>query len=269
MGIFTSTPPLVVTKKQPRAEKQFNPAYWKGLLESVEVARRRLSPLLARDAQKRADLGQFFTPVAVAEFMASLIRPRSDLYRVRLLDAGSGNGMLIAAAIEKMLHWETPPREIACVCWEIDPDLTDELSITLDLCRSACRARGVSFFSDLRRSDFILDASTSLKSDLFGSNDLEFDLAILNPPYRKLRTESVERIRLNRLGIETSNLYAAFMWLASKLLAAQGQLIGITPRSYMNGTYFRPFRTALLSELSVEHIHVYVARDIPFSDDEV
>ena len=40
-----------------------------------------------------------------------------------------------------------------------------------------------------------------------------FDVAILNPPYRK-NGDSPERTRLNRLGMGTSNLYAAFVWLA-------------------------------------------------------
>ena len=43
--------------------------------------------------------------------------------------------------------------------------------------------------------------------------------AILNPPYRKIGTRSRERTLLASVGIEISNLYAAFVWLAVRQLA--------------------------------------------------
>ena len=68
---------------------------------------------------------------------------------------------------------------------------------------------------------------------------------------------------------ETSNLYSAFVWLALKLLAGGGELVAITPRSFMNGSYFRPFRQALSRELAFRRIHVYDARDTAFAEDGV
>ena len=91
----------------------------------------------------------------------------------------------------------------------------------------------------------------------------------MNPPYRKLGSDSAERSRLSTAGIETSNLYSAFVWLALKLLAGGGELVAITPRSFMNGSCFRPFRQALSQELAFRRIHVYDARDAAFADDGV
>ena len=50
----------------------------------------------------------------------------------------------------------------------------------------------------------------------------------MNPPYRKLRGDSSERARISSLGIETSNLYSAFAWLALGLLGDGGELATIS-----------------------------------------
>lgn len=82
----------------------------------------------------------------------------------------------------------------------------------------------------------------SLDRGLFQGDEVpEVTHAILNPPYRKIATRSRERILLNSLGMETSNLYAAFVWLAFRRLAEGGELAAITPRSFCNGPYFRQF----------------------------
>lgn len=54
------------------------------------AAARRDAALAGLDAASRADLGQFFTPVAVASLMAGLPRlPRTGVLRV--LDPGAGS----------------------------------------------------------------------------------------------------------------------------------------------------------------------------------
>ena len=239
------------------------------LLSRIDLQRLMLSPSLASDPAKRAKLGQFFTPVAVAALMGSMIAERPDLATFRILDAGSGNGMLTAAAVSAILAAEHRPKEIIATAWEIDAQLTAELDQAFTHCRQACHAEGIRFVGDIRRADFIGDACRAIQSKLFCEEALRFDLAILNPPYRKLSSASVERARLSAVGIETSNLYAAFLWLAMNLLDQGGQLIAITPRSYMNGSYFKPFRAALLREMRFDRIHVYETRDTAFGSDDV
>jgi len=45
--------------------------------------------------------------------------------------------------------------------------------------------------------------------------------------------------------------------------------VAITPRSFCNGLYFRPFRERLLSSVSLRRIHVFESRTAAFSDDDV
>lgn len=239
------------------------------LLTLVELSRVRLTPQLSADKLKRSALGQFFTPADVASLMADMIKDRKDTQTLRILDPGSGNGILIAAALAKIVESANKPKEIIATAWELDDEVIPNLDRTLNRCRTVCNAHGISFISDRRRGDFIKDATTVLNASLFGHDPARFDLAIINPPYRKLNSDSAERLQLRNIGIETSNLYSAFLWLATRLLCNRGQLVAITPRSFMNGAYFKPFRRALLREMQFDRVHVFETRDTAFAGDDV
>jgi len=241
------------------------------LLDRIDLLRLDVSARLAGDQTRRASLGQFFTPESVAQFMASLLVFARMPKTLRLLDAGGGNGMLTAAAVAALCSRRTArPERIVATVWELDNALIPSLEETLRLCEAACRSEAVGFTADLRHGDFILEAADMLGGNrLFAGAAPQFDAAILNPPYRKLRSDSEERLRLRAAGIETSNLYAAFVWLTIELLADQGELVAITPRSYMNGSYFRPFRRALVNRMAFRHVHVYDSRQAAFNQDDV
>ncbi len=91
----------------------------------------------------------------------------------------------------------------------------------------------------------------------------------MNPPYHKLSSESDTRRALRSVGIETSNLYTAFLWLVFRLLDENGEMIAITPRSFCNGPYFRPFREAFLREMTLRRVHVFESRNSAFKDADV
>jgi len=91
----------------------------------------------------------------------------------------------------------------------------------------------------------------------------------MNPPYKKIRNDSNHRSWLHQAGIETSNLYSAFLALSIKLLSPGGELVAIIPRSFCNGPYFRPFREILFGSMSIRHLHVFDTRNTAFQDDDV
>jgi len=74
---------------------------------------------------------------------------------------------------------------------------------------------------------------------------------------------------LRSVGIETVNLYSAFVALSLCLLADQGQLVAIIPRSFCNGPYYRPFREFILARAALQHIHLFGSRSKAFRDDDV
>ena len=85
-------------------------------LEVAEQARQQLIGTL--DPTRRGKLGQFFTPLATAQLMASM----SNLVRerMRLLDAGAGVGALTAAWVANVCSAKSRPKEITLTAYEVD-----------------------------------------------------------------------------------------------------------------------------------------------------
>ncbi|HEV8370146.1 MAG TPA: Eco57I restriction-modification methylase domain-containing protein [Pyrinomonadaceae bacterium] len=117
--------------------------------------------------------------------------------------------------------------------------------------------------------DFIESAVNQLNATLFTPEASKFTSAILNPPYRKINNDSRTRQLLRTIDIETSNLYTAFVALASRLLVSGSELVAITPRSFCNGPYFKPFRTRFTETMGITRIHVFESRQTAFQDDDV
>ena len=74
---------------------------------------------------------------------------------------------------------------------------------------------------------------------------------------------------LRSVGIEVGNLYAGFVALIVKLLTNGSELVAITPRSFCNGPYFKPFRTEFLGAMSLRRLHVFESRTEAFRNDDV
>lgn len=218
--------------------------------------------------KRKEELGQFLTPARIAEFMASLFTPPLPK-AIRLLDAGAGNGALTAAFVSNICEKKQRVTAIEASVFEIDPLILDALANTLNECKRTCSGAGIQFSFTIHEGDFIQEMAGLLRNDLFAAKPPLFDIAIANPPYRKIGTNSKERQNLRAAGIEASNLYAGFIAVIQRLLAPGGQLVGITPRSFCNGPYFRPFREDFLSNLEIQRLHVFELRGAAFRHDSV
>ena len=161
------------------------------------------------DAERQAELGQFMTPAATARLMASMFEARGE--RIRLLDAGAAVGSLTAAWVAEICDRKRKPKAVQVTAYELDDTLAERLKSTLKNCQQTCDASDIRCDIQLRQDDFI-EAGVRMLVGGFFSPELErFDAAILNPPYRKFTTDSRERLFLRRVGVETSNLYTAFL----------------------------------------------------------
>jgi adenine-specific DNA-methyltransferase len=217
--------------------------------------------------ERKGELGQFFTASPVADFMASMFGPLPTT--VRLLDAGAGAGALTLAFVSRCCEMRDGVRAIKATLYELDAEILDALAATMRECERRCCDAGIRFTFTIYSADFIQEMSSRLAGDLFGSLPPAFDIAIANPPYRKISVDSAERRALRSVGVETSNLYTGFIALIQRLLVPGGQLVGITPRSFCNGPYFRPFREDFLSQLELRRLHVFESRKAAFRDDSV
>lgn len=234
------------------------------LVEQVDFF--RLDAGRKLDRQRRSDLGQFMTPPATAQLMASMFEAKQE--HIGLLDAGAGVGSLTAAFLNEICGRTDKPKRIHVTAYEIDSSLAEYLTDTLRQCGKACELAGIEFQSDLIRRDFIADGVRTLRHQLFDPAR-RFDCAILNPPYKKINSDSETRLQLREIGVETSNLYTGFLSVVLMLLAQHGELVAITPRSFCNGPYFKPFRKLLLQTLTLRRVHVFESRQVAFKEDEV
>jgi len=238
-----------------------------GIIDIAESYRVEANQQLNKKTQ--ATLGQFMTPSSVATFMASLFRP--EVQRISLLDPGAGVGSLTAAFIETLIIDNGNTLEVDVDAYEVDPFLANYLEKLIDHCDTACTKAGINFRGQAIHQDFITSTAESLwhVNTLFQKPMREYTHCILNPPYKKLRNNSVYRKQLSQIDIEATNLYSAFVSLAIKQLAPNGQLVAIIPRSFCNGVYFKAFRHFLLSEMAIQQVHVFTSRTETFKENAV
>jgi adenine-specific DNA-methyltransferase len=215
------------------------------------------------DPKTKSRLGQFFTPAAIARFMAGMFIPSTGSI-CQLLDPGAGVGSLSAAFLERCARGDLALQRVELDAFEIDDSLHSYLSRTLEE-----SGRHLNFAATIRSTDFVHSATEWLSGNLFAQQLPRYTHAILNPPYKKIRGDSEHRFALRRVGLETVNLYSAFVGLSLSLLDNHGQLVAIIPRSFCNGPYYRPFREFILERSALQHIHLFESRSKAFKDDDV
>jgi len=199
------------------------------------------------DPKRKSELGQFMTSDRIAKFMAELFV--NTEVPATLLDAGAGIGSLTVAASKRLKIKKIE-------AWELDP-------IMLEYLRGNLKSLNVDL--EIHSADFIESAVNMLQF----RHGARFTHAILNPPYKKIGTGSKHRELLRQVGVETVNLYTAFLALSILLMQPGGEIVVIIPRSFCNGPYYKPFRSLMFHECSLDHIHIFESRTKAFKDDDV
>jgi len=215
----------------------------------------------------RSEIGQFLTPVAIAQFMSSMFE--SGPQEVRILDPGAGAGVLFAACVQTMISQENRPLSIKIVAYEKDSTMLPYLEDTLKRCQSLAISNGIEFHGVIKQEDFVSAAIAETRETLFTASGMRFTHVILNPPYKKINSRTAISRMLYSYDIKVANLYAAFVWLSMLLLEPCGQMVAVTPRSFCNGPYFKKFRAALLRMMSLKQVHIFESRKKAFGDDNV
>jgi len=202
------------------------------------------------------------TPTAIADFMTSLFKKWPA--EVRLLDPGAGVGSLTEAFSAAFLKEAPAHASLSISTYEIEPLLNGFLSELLRSIETAGKASGHPIKANQIERDFVREASFALS---FGGP--RFTHVILNPPYKKIGAASEYRKLLRQIGVETVNLYTAFLALGIALADQDGEIVAIVPRSFCNGSYFRPFRHWLFEQVALTNIHVFESRKKAFHEDDV
>ena len=211
----------------------------------------------AQAVSKRRQLGQFFTPASTARFMATLLSSASS--NCHLLDAGAGLGALSEAFLDECVSKKLKFDAIQLKAIDLDDALHPHLHELFN-----GYTGNVPLLFDITGGDFIAWAVNRIQT-----GQCNFTHAILNPPYKKIGSKSPTRRLLHHVGIETVNMYSAFVALSILLIEQSGQIVAIIPRSFCNGPYFRTFRKFILEHTAIRQLHLFESRDQVFKSDKV
>ncbi|MCK9224450.1 MAG: Eco57I restriction-modification methylase domain-containing protein [Candidatus Muirbacterium halophilum] len=237
------------------------------LISVTELRRKAVNSQL--DLKKKNALGQYMTPANIASFMVSLF-PKPDSEKIRLLDPGAGVGSLTSAFVDRFCN-SCSNLTVELTAYEIDSIMQDYLRENLSLCKILANQENCNFSWELLNKDFVHESTRIIASvDSLWQDDVEkFSHCIMNPPYKKILSSSQHRLSLRTVGIETVNLYSAFVALAVIRLQEKGYLVAIIPRSFCNGPYYKPFRELILKKTAIKRIHLFNSRNKAFKEDKV
>ncbi len=225
--------------------------------EKIET-KRKIHAVETSEIHKK-DFGQYFTPYAIAEFMASLFPVSSS--DLNILDPGAGIGILSCALLNRIQKekWNNPSIKLSA--YDIDTEVLGNLTQIL----IEQKKNFTNFDFKIFNADFLEKTSFEYS---FGKSE-EFSHIIMNPPYKKILSKSSAREFCRCFGLETVNLYSAFMGAAIAQLKDKGYLVAIIPRSFCNGLYYKPFREFILKNSSIKQIHLFESRKAAFKDESV
>lgn len=193
-----------------------------------------------RPREKRYELGQFFTPPAIAEFMADAVR---DVGPATVLDPAVGGGVLLRAV-------GRGPRRYGL---DVDP-------LAVQLASSSLGAD-----VELAVGDFLNPFRWPLSAE-------SFDAIIANPPYiRHHRLNAEHKARAQRysthFGLKVSSLsgsYVYFLLEALLRLNEGGRLVFITPAEFLDVRYGSAVKQALLDACEIDEVLVFEREDLAF-----
>lgn len=202
--------------------------------------------------QKQKTVGQFFTNIKTARFMAEMLNVPQKKELV-LLDPGAGSGILSAAFLERLEQSAWQGEKVHLICYE-----NDEIVLPL-LKENLADVKEKVHFSleiDIREKNYI---TSQYNAESFA------DIVIGNPPYLKINRQSLEAVSMPYVVHGAPNLYFLFAAKSIENLVTNGEMVYIMPRSWTSGAYFQAFRKFLFSNVSVLQMHLFVSRDKVFS----
>lgn len=214
----------------------------------------------------RKKKGQFFTSIETAKFMADMFTLDNLPSSVRILDPGSGTGILSVALFCKLQ--EIPSiKKVSLTCYETDSDVIPLLYSNLEYVK---RNTTIGFDFEILEEDYLLSQSDSFSGTLFADKTPpEYDLIIANPPYVRVMRDNPAAIAMPEVVHGAPNLYFLFASMSLFNLKKGCEMVYIIPRSWTSGLYFKAFRKYLLQNGKIQQIHLFVSRDKVFSEEQV
>jgi len=194
-------------------------------LDEDEFTRETIEYVRSVDAERREEMGQYFTPESVRESLVDALFGRSDApaSEPSVLDPACGTGEFLLTVRERFDDPEL-------VGWEVDDEVADI-------------AREV-----------VPDARIETTDGLREEPDRKFDVVIGNPPYFEFDPDDDLRERYEESVYGRVNIYSLFIQKGIEVLRDGGYLAYVVPPSVKNGAYFSAVREYMLRETEVVHL---------------
>lgn len=227
-----------------------------------QIRKKQIEYSFNKTDEDKKILGQYFTDSPIAVFMSSLINVTSlNPNNVKVLDCGAGYGILTVSTAIHLL--KNGINKVEATLYEIDNEVINNLTDTLDELKAVFDLEGKLFNYTIINSDFV-----TTRPDL--NSKLKFDISVINPPYFKYSVkDSIYSKKTIDLFKGDPNIYASFIAVAHASLTMNGQIVFISPRSFLNGLYFKGFRKYLLNNSKLDLIHVFKSRKDVFVDSDI
>ena len=156
---------------------------------------------------QRKKKGQFFTSSETAVFMANMFDLSSINSVIKMLDPGTGTGILAAALIER-LNQENKVKRIELTCYETDIDVLPILKENLKYIAEKVKKE---FSYTIIEEDYILSQQDTFNETFFAEkNPAKYDLVIGNPPYIRVMRDNPAALAMPAVVHGAPNLYFLF-----------------------------------------------------------
>ncbi|MGP4024358.1 hypothetical protein [Actinomadura sp. 3N407] len=221
----------------------------------------------ALDGKVRTSDGRHYTPAPLAQALydqavAVLKRPPEGL----VWDPACGAGMLLLPALRDWLrrHTDCGPGEV------IEKSRTVVGGRDLDV--AAVWLGNVLLAAELLPMWAKIDATarTALPTLLSVGDGLQApptspQLALLNPPYGRVRLDERDRERWSHVLFGHANRYGLFMGAMAEYLAPDGAMSALVPAGWLGGSYFQRLRSFLASSAPLKRLTYVGGRSGVFS----
>lgn len=185
---------------------------------------------------------------------------------VRILDPGTGSGILSAAIIDRLNEIDKV-KTIHLTCYETDPEIQPLLLENVALMK---QMSDVPVQYEVITDDYILTQHHDFEGSLIANpNPPKYDLIIANPPYLRILRDDASAIAMPTVVHGAPNLYFLFASMSLFNLKPGAEMVYIIPRSWTSGLYFQSFRKYLLTRGKLLHIHLFASRDEVFKEEDV
>ena len=203
---------------------------------------------------ERKVIGQFFTPLSIAEYMGGLSFRCGE--KISILDPGAGSGLLSAALIDRLVC--VGVKYIELDLYENNEKILPLLNDHFVYIKDELAKLGVALSFRIIGKNFIEENQFAWTGMLPGE---KYDIVISNPPYKKIGKDALEARVMSDIVYGQPNLYFLFMAMGARLLRNGGEFIYIVPRSFSSGLYFTAFRKWFLSIMRITNLHLFTSRE--------